>query len=287
MKWDSWIQQDILKVNDLLGTNGEFLTHTQISKKFNIRCNFLNVLQLRQSLPLEWRKVLNTNTYTCTIFDDCCFTVDINVVFPISKCATKLFYWKFINKRKRLPTCVTKWTEIYPEIDQDQWANIFSLSFKTIRETKLQTFQYRIIHRLITCKKKLYEMQLTNSPCCQYCDQEDNISHFFLLCPKVKDFWYFFFAWWNRLGALYISSIEEVDILFGYQSRENVFVVLNYCIIHAKFFIHRQKLFYNNSLGLHEFLTELKFKLQIEYNICKSNGAVDKFNKYQIVFDQL
>jgi hypothetical protein len=46
-------------------------------------------------------------------------------------------------------------------------------------------------------------------------------------------------------------------------------------------FIHGQKLFHNNSLGLYEFLTELKFKLQIEYNICKSNGAVVKCNKYK------
>ncbi len=37
-------------------------------------------------------------------------------------------------------------------------------AFHTTRETKLQSFQYRILHRTITCRKKLYDMKLVDSP---------------------------------------------------------------------------------------------------------------------------
>ena len=58
-----------------------------------------------------------------------------------------------------------------------------------LRETKLQSFQYKIIQRIINCNKKLFDMTIKNSPICTYCDQTDDIGHLFFLCKDVYQFW--------------------------------------------------------------------------------------------------
>ena len=66
----------------------------------------------------------------------------------VSKSKTKIFYWSFIQLKQRTPTCVEKWSQKYPDIDRGDWADIFYQAFKVTRETQLQSFQYKIIHRL-------------------------------------------------------------------------------------------------------------------------------------------
>ena len=56
-----------------------------------------------------------------------------------------------------------------------------------LRETKLQSFQYKIINRIINCNKKLFDMKIEHSPVCSYCDQTDDIGHLVIssLCVKM------------------------------------------------------------------------------------------------------
>ena len=63
-EWVSWQTNGKQYVNDILYENGDFLSHTEISEKFGVRCNFLQALQIRQSLPLEWRRVIRSE-YSC------------------------------------------------------------------------------------------------------------------------------------------------------------------------------------------------------------------------------
>ncbi len=46
--------------------------------------------------------------------------------------------------------------------------------------------------------------------------------------------------------------------------------VLIFCLLHTKYYIYIQRLFHGNKLNLYSCLAQLKFGLEIEYNICKS-----------------
>ncbi len=50
------------------------------------------------------------------------------------------------------------------------WKRIFNISFTVLRDTKLQSFQYKIIHNIIPCNKWLHTIKIRN----------DNISNFVL-----------------------------------------------------------------------------------------------------------
>ncbi len=136
----------ITKIGDITDDQGMFLSYSEINQKFNLECNFLEVLQIRQSIPSRWREV---------IYDVTKCLIDTNVIYCnngkiqcISKTTCKDVYWNFVTKRRRVPRCCEKWAEDYPNFKKAEniWPNIFKLSFNTTRETKLQGFQYRIIH---------------------------------------------------------------------------------------------------------------------------------------------
>ncbi len=109
----------------------------------------------------------------------------------------KNVYWNCVTKRRRVPKCYEKWAEDYPifKMAENIWPNIFKLSFNTTRETKLQSFQYRIIHTTITCRKRLSDINLINSRKCLFGKEIDNIRHFLLFCPKVHNVWNSIFQW--------------------------------------------------------------------------------------------
>ena len=75
------------------------------------------------------------------------------------------------------PTSVLKWKTLHEDFDmsEEEWTDVFLRPYICLRETKLQSFQYKIIHRIINCNKKLFDMRIENSPLCTYCDQTDDI----------------------------------------------------------------------------------------------------------------
>ncbi len=84
--------------------------------------------------------------------------------------------------------------------------NIFKLSFNTTRETQLQSFQYRIIHRTITYCIKLSDVNLICSSKCLFCNEIDNIRHFLLFCPKSSQFLAFLLPVLEQNGTFIHSS---------------------------------------------------------------------------------
>ncbi len=63
--------------------------------------------------------------------------------------------------------------------------------------------------------------------------------------------------------------------------------VLNFCILYAKYYIHIQCLFNNNTLDLYACLTQLKQALKTEENICIKNKNEEKFFKIHFIYDNL
>ena len=75
------------------------------------------------------------------------------------------------------------------------------------------------------------------------------------------------FIWWNRIGYFVLdfpTRNSEKDILFGLRNESDNQIVLNFCILHMKNYIYKQRLFANNNLILEEFRRILLFKIEIE-----------------------
>ncbi len=66
-----------------------------------------------------------------------------------------------------------------------------------------------------------------------------------------------------------------------------IFEVLNFCILNAKYYIHNKRLLDDNNIEFLNFLYVLKFKLDIELKICKTNNTTKTFNKFVFLYDQM
>ncbi len=108
-----------------MNKQGNFSNHIEISNKFNLTCNFIQILQIRQSIPLEWRNKVSIkeNNTEQKLQINLCGTLK-----PITKISCKYYYWHIINKAKHEPTAKTKWSDIYnefKEVDNEIWKRNF------------------------------------------------------------------------------------------------------------------------------------------------------------------
>ncbi len=60
--WKRWTTNGIIFIKDLLGNNNKFMRHTQINNKYDIKSNFFDILQIRQSIPFACRNILNNSS---------------------------------------------------------------------------------------------------------------------------------------------------------------------------------------------------------------------------------
>ncbi len=72
-----------------------------------------------------------------------------------------------------------------------------------------------------------------------------------------------------------------------YNIHQDAIQVLNFCLLYSKYYIYIQSLFHGNKLDLYACLTQLKFALEIECNICKSTNNEICFNKCKFIYDTL
>ena len=117
--------------------------------KFDIQINFLEYYSLRSAIPREWKQKLHSSAIhykegPSTLH----FKID-GVLKNIKHITCKDFYWCIIeNTMKEVPTCLDKWCELF-EFENKEWEKIFGLSFKCTMESKLQSFQFSILHRFV------------------------------------------------------------------------------------------------------------------------------------------
>jgi hypothetical protein len=86
----------------------------------------------------------------------------------------------FIRKVQQEPiNCHKKW-ENDLETSIEDWHDIYSLSFCITKDTKLQNFQFKLLHRILPVKSFLYKCGLKETELCTFCvETKENLLHLF------------------------------------------------------------------------------------------------------------
>ena len=202
-------------LDDIVGARGEIMSYHAFKQKFpECRTNFLRYFGITCALPTQWKlwltqmsgapvRVNERNAEACLKKGD--------KVIPISRFATRDFY-KF-TKRVVTPTAVQRWE--YQGIHPQSWPEVFYIPYKCTKSTKLQAFQYQIIHRYIPTRKFLHIRGVVDSPTCLYCDCNDSMVHYFYACRAVRTFWIKVFDYINSHIRPYHVLYDVKNVLFG------------------------------------------------------------------------
>ena len=133
-------------------------------------------------------------------------------------------------------------------------------------------------------------MKIKTSPQSSYCEEIDDISHFFFHCPTVQHLWFLFFEMRNEIVYQHVNFPHYpivYDIWFGVNSMNDGLAVLNFCILHIKYYIYRQRLFNENTMSLREIRNDIRYKLDIENKICVNGDKQVDYEKYIPLYNKL
>lgn len=175
-------------VGDIVTTTGTFMTFVELKRKFTgLKINFLRYLGIVSAVPAVWKAKLK-NGAAESVNDE--LNGEPTVIMndkriTLGKMRTRDFYWLGIKAVK--PTAVDRWER--EGFIPDEWVKIFRNPYTCTKSTKLQAFQYRVIHRFIPTRRFLFVRHIVDSPKCLQCKENDTITHHFFGCPRVAKFW--------------------------------------------------------------------------------------------------
>ena len=70
------------------------------------------------------------------------------------------------------------------------WDKSYILPFYCTKETKLQTFQFKLLHRKIATNDYLYKIGISLTDICTFCEQNtESLIHLFWDCELIQTFW--------------------------------------------------------------------------------------------------
>lgn len=285
--WPRWRDAGIL--HDLLHeTQPRFLSHTELAHKFGISTSFLELLQIRSAIPCRWKRKLIGPASEHMVIKPTIYNTEKEPL-PIVGKSSKVLYYTLVKFLRPIVTSQTRWNQIFPVSDLDRheyWKQIYKIPYFSVRDTKLQAFHFRVIHRFLPCNRFLRNIRIIGDDTCSFCDASDTIEHFLFTCPTVKTFWRQVVAWFEREADLNLNISLKI-FLFGIPTKTPQSKVVNFVLLFSKFFIYRQKLFHRGSLELTHFLRDLKVRLQVGRYLTAIAGKRNHFNKWQRIYSAL
>ena len=82
-------------------------------------------------------------------------------------------------------TSQVKWNEIFIDVN---WKKTYDLVFNISKDTYLQWFQTRILHRILGVKSLQFRMNITSDNLCTFCNEhEETLIHLFWECKYSKE----------------------------------------------------------------------------------------------------
>ena len=268
-----------LKIKDIIHNNGKLLNHIEFREKHNIPITNWKWMALLSAIPKTWKEKLINETLLSNIIKlidtNETYIIINNTAKNIKQITSKIIYQKLISDTICLPTSINKWIEQFPFMEECDWNKIFMLPFRITKEAYLQSFQYKILNRILNCNDKLHTWKIKTSNKCEYCDQIDTIEHHLFWCRSTQEFWNKVQKWVkNNLDTS--LKLTVCEIIFGICIENNdSFDMINFIILIGKNFINKSR---SNGDALYfiKFLSVLKDKLEYINYIKNANDEVLK-----------
>jgi hypothetical protein len=162
-------------INDVLDETGKIMSFQKFQDTYNIQTNFLtyhgvitaiSFYNKKSNIPINDLEKLNGPLIP-----------NIIKMFMKSQKRSKDMYHILDSNLIKLK-CEEKWTEALSVILN--WKEMYRLPFITTKSSKLQWFQYRIIHRILGTNSLLYKINQKPNDKCSFCLEEvETIEHIF------------------------------------------------------------------------------------------------------------
>ena len=277
-------QESVGKIGDLTSETGEFYSLAEINNRFNIKWTFLDFLRIRLTIPLAWRQLLSgektEGNELNTLYGRLC---------NLKTLKSKDLYWLLLENKYDIickPKAQSFW-ENKCNFLAENFENIYTLPYKVIRLTNIQSMQFKILYKIFNCNYWLHKIKILDSPGCRFCNEVETLDHYFFSCKVTNEFWAAFMTWWNSHDVPFLETLSEIDVLLGLLCSHEVGNILNCCLLIAKWCIYTSKSL-NKQPNLYAFHYDLNQFLRIEEQIAiQSNNHELFLTKWDFIKNNL
>ena len=270
-------QHGIKLMYDFMDIDGRIMKPSEIIIKYPCcKEQILPVQGIIAAIPNAWKSLMSRNPTRKLRQED---VADILVsvkdkIFSIKQLNSRLFYEMMLDKKT--PTAVQRWTDY--NVCPPSWKDIYEIPYKCTTSTRLQSLHYRIINRYIPTRRYLCTRGVIGSPLCRKCFMMDDLQHFFVECPDVKQLWSAISELIGQNLALQEQILDCQSIILGCPKAPDV---VNLIILIAKQHIVASKLSTDNVLEPR--ISAVKAMIEKTYRaesiIAKRRGKTDGLNK--------
>ena len=267
----NWSLADIRTVDHLLDKDSKFLTFDTFKKKYSVKTNFLQYY----SVVCAISELKNVCVRHPTLNSD-----DDTKNLMMSSKFCKSVYKTFVKRKASLPIeSQNKWLLDFKKYDFDKidWCKSCNLAFLCTRETKLQNFQFKLLHRRIATNSYLFKIGIIQSDLCSFCkENSETLVHFFWECPYVRNFWNEV-KYWIYSHPCFSTENFSFPLCLGLV--ENISNLLfHHALLIARYHIYCSKSIH--SIPSRElYIRNFHLCLDVERRYALKNGTLNKFNK--------
>ena len=228
-------ENGVFFVNDLISENKMLFTYEEFKNHYNIRLNFIEYFSILSAIPHRWKLLIRGIGKLKLIKND---IVDRLKRDP-KPC--KYFSKQYMLNVKMLPLNIqSKWEkEVHKGvvIEDYDWSCIYCIPFSVTKDTKLQDFQYKLVHRILITNSFLYKCGLKETELCTFCTEtKESLVHIFWECNYVRNFW---LSVGNFLKICGLSlPFNAKDIILGLTEHSSAQGTINNVIIILKYYIY-------------------------------------------------
>ena len=235
----NWFKKGVVHIFDIIKENGMYLRYNEFREKFpHVRSNYLEyygVLGAVKKFQNKYKISFNEHISQETIIDTHVWSILINV----EKRSKQIYKALIYNCEK--PSCILKWNIQFQDL---HWKTIFNNVYKTTRDTKLQWFQFRIVHRILVTNYTLKKMKIRDNDNCTFCNAfPETTEHLLYYCVHVNRFWELLRNWIIS-KCKHLERLQDFHlqlIIFGTQKDFKSDSVFDLILQMAKYYIYRCK----------------------------------------------
>ena len=265
-----------IRIYDMISQQNTLLNHTDFNNQNQTVLSILEYNALKSCIPKNWKKIILKNNMNNIVIETVKPAVTIfNIKKEIGTIKSKELYGHLILQKIKTPSSVETWIDTYPFLEQYNWKDIYIIPFKYVTEPYLQSFQYKVINRILNTNEKLHKWKIIASNKCHYCKSIDTLEHHLFYCSETKCIWDKLEIWIYNQFELKLN-LTVCEVLFGIPFISNEYIeVINFIIILAKWYINSRKS-KEKPLYLIELLNIIQTKIKL---LTLANTMNDRQNK--------
>ena len=202
----------------------------------------------------------------------------------------KNFYSEIVQKVKVKATSVKYFEKMLAPQEEINWEQVYMIPRQSTIESKMRSFQFKILHNVLFLNAKLFKMHIVDTPLCWFCKEENETPiHLFSQCVVTTSYWEFLQDWLKP--SLKLPNLTPESALLGITTPVNndrfLTILINYLLLIFKRSVYEMR-FRSTPPSVYYIKARVKHINKIEYIIAKDSCNLEfHFKKWEIISNLL